>query len=239
MPDRESGEFADRVIAKLQSEIESFLYYPHPFTKGGFVILFKDHDGSFLDRVSDVYLCRPPAAMSLHLLRPAELFQLAMPGSYALPNIVNEHSHLAFSVKHKGLILHGRDIRPEIPLSTRPAVLLDSHIEGCAVYLRSQGLLRWLADKEYLKLLDEVDKNFRYLMASALLQYKHWDVAMETLPEDFARYFGDGPALEIWKEFNQLRQSTDAENQASCRSAAFESVWLFETFLGLLRTSLQ
>ena len=101
--------------------------------------------------------------------------------------------------------------------------------------LRAHGLLRWLASKEYLLLIDEVDRQFRYLMGAALLAHGLWDIQMERLPEQFGHYFANQPVIKTWELFQARRNQLDSKDEENCRAAAFETVWLFECFLKELK----
>jgi len=211
------------------------MYYPHPFTKGGLVIVFKDDVEKLLDRISVVYQNLPPAGLAVHCVRRSELFELSLPSLYLPPYMVLEHTHLAYFLKHKGAVLFGLDLRAEVPLPSDHRVLLDNHLEACMGHLRPHGLLTRLANKDYLVLIDELDKQFRYLMSTALLAHGVWDIQIESLPDQFTHYFANEPATKTWRSFHALRSNLAAKDAEACRAAAFEAVWLFECFLRELK----
>jgi hypothetical protein len=227
--------FAERVAARLPGQVESIIYYPHPFTLGGIVIVFNGSVGFIPESVSEIYRCLPPPYLSLHYLRTSDLFQLALPGLFTMPAAINEHPHLALSLKYKGTVLYGRDLRDEVPVPANLPAVLDNHIEGCRVHLPLHGWLRWLGNREYLALLEELDRQTRYLLATALLLHNQWDVEMENLPEQFRRYFANQPVLQVCDEFFALREGVDAGDEDSLRATAFEAVWLFESLLRELK----
>jgi hypothetical protein len=231
MVSEEIKGFAKRVAARLPEQVESIIYYPHPFTHGGIVIVFNDSIGFLPDYVSEIYRCLPLPHLSIHYLRSSELFQLALPGLFTMPAAINEQPHLALSLKHKGTVLYGRDLREEVPVPTNPAAVLNNHIEGCRVHLPLHGWLRWLGNREYLALLEELDRQVRYLLATALLLHNQWDVEMENLPEQFGHYFADHPARQVCDQFFALRERVEAADEDSLRARAFEAVWLFESLL--------
>ncbi len=230
----EKLRFVARIIAGLRDHLASLMYYPHPFTKGGLVIVFKDDVEKFLERISVVYQNLPPAGLAVHCVRRSELFELSLPSLY-LPNMVLEHTHLAYFLKHKGAVLFGLDLRAEVPLPHDPRVLLDNHLEACMRHLRPHGLLTWLTNKDYLVLIDELDKQFRYLMSTALLAHGVWDVQIESLPDQFTHYFANEPATKTWRSFHALLSNLAANDEEACRAGAFEAVWLFECFLRELK----
>ena len=237
-PNRATTEklrFTAKVIARFRNELESLMYYPHPFTTGGFVIVFKDEIKEFLDCVTGVFQCAPPRGLSIHCMRRSELFELALPGVYLMPSRVNEQEYLALYLKHKGSVLYGLDLREEIPTPNNYGLMLDNHLEAMTTQVRGHILLKWLASKEYLLLIDEIDNQFRYLMGTALLAHGVWDVNLEGLPDLFAQYFKNQPVTEIWQSFNSIRKELDTKDDVGCRAAAFETAWLFESFLRELR----
>jgi len=231
----EKIRFTAKVIARFRNELESLMYYPHPFTTGGFVIVFKDEVEKFLDCVTGIFECAPPQGLSIHCVRRSELFELALPGKYIMPGIVDEQKHLALYLKHKGSLLYGLDLREEIPVPNNYGVMLDNHLDAMTSQVRPHVLLKWLARKEYLLLIDEIDNQFRYLMGTALLAHGVWDITMQSLPHLFAQYFENQPVTEIWSSFNSIRKELDNKDDAVCRAAAFETAWLFESFLRELR----
>ena len=238
IPNRATFEkirFISKVIARFRNELESLMYYPHPFSTGGFVIVFRDDVNALLDCISGVYQSAPPRGLSIHCLRKSELFELALPGVYLLPSRVDEHEHLALYLMNKGQVLFGLDLREQIPVPNNYGVMLENHLEACKLHLRPHVLLRWLASKKYLLLIDEIDNQFRYLMGTALLAHGVWDVTMEHLPDLFTPYFENQPVMAIWKSFDTARKELDTKNVAACRAVAFEVAWLFESFLRELK----
>jgi len=231
----EKVRFTARLIARLRPKLESVMYYPHPFTRGGFVIVFKNEIKGLIDSIAEVYRCIPPPDLSIHCLRRSELFELALPGLPLLPHYVSENLHLGLALRHKGTVLYGLDLRAEIPVRKDFGVLLANHLEGCMMQQRAHCLLTWLQQRQYLLLIDQVDRQFRYLMGTALLAHDVWDIQMETLPEQFAQYFCDQPVMKTWGLFDHLRSTLYSDNQPDHHAAAFEAVWLLERFLGELK----
>jgi len=231
----EKVRFTARVIARLREKLESVMYYPHPFTGGGFVIVFKNEVKELINSISEVYQCVPPPDLSIHCVRRSELFELALPGLPLIPHWVSENLHLGLALRHKGTVLYGLDLRAEIPVRQDFGVLLANHIEGCMMQLRAHCLLTWLQERQYLVLIDQVDRQFRYFMATALLAHDVWDIQLETLPKQFAQYFCNQPVMKTWELFDRLRSTVNSDNQPDHRTVAFETVWLFERFLGELK----
>jgi hypothetical protein len=226
-------EFAEAVVGRLGEQVESVLYYPHPFHVGGVVVVLRDDCESLLDSVSEVYSCAQ-LRISLHCLRRAELFKLSLPGMFVLPNPVSEHLHLAMWLKHRGVVLYGRDLRDEIPPPINQHLLLNIHIEACQHSVRPGIILTSLMTKTYPQLIDWMNMQARYLMATALLVRGVWDVSMETIPAQFESLYRDDQMREVSQKLASLYQ-VDPANEHACRRAAYESVWLFESFLRQLR----
>jgi hypothetical protein len=76
-----------------------------------------------------------------------------------------------------------------------------------------------------------LDRHLRYLMATALLVHREWDVDMETLPDRFEQFYPDGPMNRVFQEFKVLLQQVEGIDEGACRESALEAVWLFECFL--------
>lgn len=225
--------FADSVVNGLGEQVESILYYPHPFHVGGIVIVLKDDDASSIDLASEIYR-RANVRISLHCLRRSELFKLSLPGMFVLPNPVSEHLHLAPWLKHRGVILYGLDLRDEIPSTINRHLLLNIHIEACQHSLRPGIILTGLMTGAYSRLIAEMNMQVRYLMATALLVKDVWDVSMATIPAQFQSLYEDEQAKEIVRKLESLYQ-IDPANEYACRKAAYEAVWLFESFLQCMR----
>jgi len=218
-------EFASRVIARLGEQITSITAYSHPFTKGGLVLVFQDNVGFVPDLISDVYSCEPPP-VTLHCLRSAELFQLSFPGVFGWPNPLEEKPLLAYHLKFKGVTIYGRDIRDEVMLPSDLMSLLETQVQRCKQFIRNWALDQFRR-RNYLGIINEVERQTRYLMAIALLTRNEWDVALEEIPERFERLFEDKWAIQTWTEINTLALHQAATKQAS-RESAKEALWLFE-----------
>jgi hypothetical protein len=210
-------------------EVESILYYPHPFTEGGLILVCRDDTGEFLALAADVYNHAPPS-LSRHCLRRRELFQLSLPGLFAPPLQVNERPHLPYWLKHKGAVLFGADLRDEVQPSTDPRILLAGHVEGCMDYLRRYGVLTSLMRGKQGQLVAMLAQEMRYLMGTALLIHGVWEVSLETLPARFEELYPGTEPLQIWQHF-RAQQAQWAETAAG----AIDAVWSFERFLRALR----
>lgn len=235
MTDKEIIAFVETYARPTSARVESVILYEHPFTKGGLVIVFDDDEEDLIGLIADVYRHPLPHGLSLHCLRRDELFELSMPGIFTLSFRINEHPHLPFYVKHKSALLYGRDLRDEVVPFTDPRVLLDNHIEGCQTNLRTLGICRWLLRGQHLVLIEELDKQMRYLMGTALLTRGEWEVDMESLPGRFGAAFADRPLQATWHGYAELAGSGGEADEATGRRRAFEAVWLFESFLRRLK----
>lgn len=229
----EMNQVAERLVAGLKHDAISLLYYPHPFTRGGFVVVHEKERGEVVDLIAKAYQSVPPD-FSLHCLRRAELFELALPVYSWLP-IINNHMHVSYCLKHRGTVLHGIDLRTEVSLPSNSRVFLDTNIAVCMHFLRTFYILNFLMRREYQKLIETLDLQIRYLMAAALLLRDVWDVSSETVPETFAAYYSDARLSEVWEEFRALTPLQDVTDESSRRQTIFKAVWLFETFLKRLR----
>ncbi|HYG10384.1 MAG TPA: hypothetical protein VD835_10575 [Pyrinomonadaceae bacterium] len=230
------GDFAERVVAKVGAKVESIIYYPHPFTQGGLVIVCKDEAGDLLSVVKSIYACDAPD-IPVHCLRRRELFKLSLPGLSLtlLPALIDERPHLTFWLRHKGVVLHGRDVRDAVEHPRHARVFLENHIEACMVYMRRHKILGSLMLGNYSLVISEIDKQMRFLMALALLTCGHWDVTPQTTPDLFIQYYADARPKQLWSDFDALRQLDGAPDESASRRVAFKAVRLFENFLWRLR----
>jgi hypothetical protein len=228
--------FVSEVINHLHDDVESILYYPHPFTKEGLVIVFKREAGFVPDLISKVYSAAP-LNVSQHYLRRDELFELSIPGQFLTirPGTLNEHPHLAYWLKYAGVVLYGRDVRDELVIPDNPRAVLKIHLERCIFYLRNNCVLHLLMSRKYIALIKELDLHLRHLMATALLIHHEWEVTVDKLPKHFEQWFADDQMKEIWREFSGLLPHNEAIAEGEYRQPAFEAVWLFERFVERLQ----
>ena len=237
MMDANLAAFAERF--GRHPAVESLLYYPHPFTPGGVIVVCRDDAQAFLALVAAVYDQAPPA-FSRHCVRRRELFELSLPGLFAPPLQVNERPHLPYWLKHKGAVLGGADWREEVRPATDPRVLLAGHVEGCMDYLRRYGILTTLMYEKHGELVAMLAQEMKYLMGTALLIHRVWDVSLATLPAQFAAAFPGSRPWHAWQQF-QAQQAQwagtagGAGSSAIDNGSAIEAVWLFEGFLRALR----
>jgi hypothetical protein len=93
-----------------------------------------------------------------------------------------------------------------------------------------------LMEGKHLALVRELDRQMRYLMATALLLHAEWDVDLETLPARFARRFGDGALHDSFARLTSVREEMERTADAESRSLALEAVWWVENFVRQLRS---
>lgn len=223
------NNFTSRLVAKIGDRLESIVFYPHPFTNGGIVIAPKDDVGFIPDLISEIYQCDAPS-ISLYCLRRSELFQLSLTGVFGWPNPLEEKPHLAFRLKNEGVVLYGCDIRDEIRLPTDTSSFLEAHVQRCKQFTRNWALDQ-LRRKNHRGMINELERQTRYLMATALLSRNEWDVSLEAIPERFGRLFKNSHASQIWTDMTALTHRTDEMDEDGSRQSAFEALWLFEQFL--------
>lgn len=229
MTDESINNFISRLIARTGGLIESIAFYPHPFTGGGLVIVAADDAPSIPDLISEVYRCDPPA-LTLTCLRSSELFQLSSPGVFGWPDPLEEKPHLAFYLKNKGVMLYGRDILCDIKLPADPSSFLESHLQRCKQFVRNWALDQ-LRRRNYLGVVKELERQTRYLMATALLTKNELEPSSDALPAHFRRSFVDSRANQAWEELDGLARHAAQLDAEASRESAFEALWLFEQFL--------
>ena len=95
--DNRARHISQHLAQQLRDEIESILYYPHPFCNGGIVVLFRNEvrdPESVVDAITKAFRFIPPD-LSLHCLRAGELFELALP-AFTWLHVVNRRLLLPF-----------------------------------------------------------------------------------------------------------------------------------------------
>ncbi|HEX8139749.1 MAG TPA: SDR family oxidoreductase [Pyrinomonadaceae bacterium] len=228
--EEEINSFGERLVNRLRGKVSSIMYTPHPFTRGAFVVVTGGADESLVDYLAEAYLDAPPDAV-VYCLRRSELSELSLDGLFVPPSI-NQKPHLIYWLKQKGTALYGEDVREQIgEPTTDPRLLLESHITGCMLYMRELIILPSLWKQRYVSLVKELDRHLRYLMGTALLVHREWDVEVETLPRRFEQFYPDGPTNRAFQELNALVRQAEGMEESACRELALEAVWQFESFL--------
>jgi acyl transferase domain-containing protein/acyl carrier protein len=228
--EEEINSFGIRLVNRLRGKVWSIMYCPHPFTRGAFVVVVNGAQEPLLDYLAEAYVDAPPDTV-VYCLRRSELSELALDGLFVPPSI-NQKPHLVYWLKQKGTVLYGEDVRDQISEpTTDPRLLLESHITGCMLYVRELIILPSLWKQRYVSLIKELDRHLRYLMGTALLVHREWNVEMETLPGRFEQFYPDGPTNRAFQELSALVQLAEGMGESDCRELALEAVWQFESFL--------
>jgi len=224
---------ANRLHQQLGEQLVSLIYYPESFYPGGLVAVFRDDAEPFVDLIAEAYK-HVPLAIYLHCIRQSELPELCLP-AFTWLHVLNRHLQLPYLIKQHGIVLHGRDVRDEMPALPEPEVLLETHLESCAHFMRNHAVLRLLAAGRYSELVKRIDWQIKCLMATALLVSGDWQGPFASVPARFLAAYGDYQFGKLWREFNELKTRMSAETETGRRRFAFEAVWLFECFLRQLR----
>jgi hypothetical protein len=225
----EISNFTTRLIAAMGDQLESITYYSHPFTNGGLVIVPKDDVKFIPDLIADIYELNPPPIM-FYCLRRAELFQLSLRGAFGWPNPLEEKPHLAYWLKNEGIVLYGRDIRDDVKLPADTSGFFANHSQRCKQFVRNWAIDQ-LRRKNYRGMIIELERQARYLMATALLSKNEWNVSPDTIPERFDQSFKNVRASQVGAGMAALARQTDEMDEGLSRRSAFEALWLFEQFL--------
>jgi hypothetical protein len=231
MVDPDLAVFAQEFGAEHDPHVECILYYPHPLTRGGLILVFADGVDDLIDLIGEAHQ-KVPSDYTLYCLRHRELAQLSLPGIFAPPFSVNERPHLPYFLQHKGAVLYGQDCRQAIQPTAVPSALLAGHIEGCRDSLRRYGILPALLCEKYEKVATMLEQEVLHLMSTALLLHDQWDIRAATLPETFSQYFPDEQLTGVWQQLREHQKGLD-ENPAE---SAYHMVWLFEGFLRRLES---
>jgi hypothetical protein len=222
-------ERALRLAEELGEDLESVLYYEHPFTGCGLVVVVSGQPGSYLDRVARVHRTLLGAAR-VHCLWRRELFQLALPGSG--PPFMDDQPHLAHCVRYRSVLLHGRDFRPEVPLPTDPGLFLRAHLRDYRHYLRVH-FLKLLVARDDRKLVGEALVEARRLLFTALLGEGGWQLAPKDVTERFAEG-RPGEAAAVAKSLEALAARQADGPETGREEEAREAFWLLERLARLL-----
>lgn len=221
------AESARHLAEVVGEELESLLYYEHPFTSCGVLAVASDRLESYPDLLARIYRILREVP-KIHCLRRRELFWLALPG-YTTPPSVDDQPHLAHCVKYRSQLLHGRDYRPEIPLPAQPQIFLSGHVRSCRHYFRIHCLKRLLAG-EHGELLTEIVAEMRRLISTALMADEGWRVDLAEVAERFAFHSGAGEIGGVVLQLEDFATRAPAATSADARAAVF----LFERLLKLL-----
>jgi hypothetical protein len=219
------ADFVAQLLAGKRPFLHAIFSYPHPFTEGGIIVVVADDMTGLLDLIGEAHQLLP-SGLAFHCVRQRELFQLSLPGLFAPPFVVNERPFLPQWLNHKGKVWWGADIRHLVQPTITPPQFLTAHLEGCRDSLRRYGILPALLRQKYTDLWVMLELEMLRLMGTAVLLHDQWDIDTTTLPALFAQYFS-GELASLWPQLVAQRQRLESEPEA----AAYEAVWLFETFI--------
>lgn len=226
------AEKVGRLVETASDDLESVLYYEHPLTACGLVVVVSDRAAPHVDVLGRIYRVLLAQALRIHCCRRRDLFQLALPGS-SNPPAVDDQPHLAHCAKYRSVLLHGRDCRPEIPLPAQPALFLLAHVRGCRHHMRPQYLKR-LLNREHRMLVEELVAETRRLLSTALLGAGGWQIGLDDVIERFAAE-RPGEAAGVARQVEALGSRLQAGlDDDDLRAEACEVPWLFERLLDLL-----
>ncbi|HEV2855907.1 MAG TPA: hypothetical protein VHC97_24170 [Thermoanaerobaculia bacterium] len=213
------------LVREAGSDLESVLYYLHPFSVCGLVVVVSDRATCFPGLLARIHRSLPPR-LSLHSLRRRELFHLALPGVSSPPHL-DEQPHLAHCAKLRSALLHGCDCRPEIPLPSRPGLFLRSRLRGCRNHFRTHVILGLLWKRDYRRLIQALLDEGRHLLSVALMGAGGWRLDLAEAPARFAEVYGEE---EAWRRLEDLAVRSRSA-AADLRTEALDACWLFEQLL--------
>lgn len=219
-------ERVQRLVESAGEDLETVIYYEHPFTVRGIIAVVSAGAGPYPDVLARIYRALPQ--IKVHCFRRWELFHLALPGCW--PPLLDDQPHLAHCVKHRSVLLHGRDCRGEIPLPARPEVFLRAHVRDCRQYLRVH-FLKLLMAREHRKAIDNAVLEARRLLSTALLGDGGWQIDPADVVERFAQHHSV-EASRVARKLESLaeRQPDGPDAEAMAR----EAFWLFERLTRLM-----
>jgi hypothetical protein len=226
------AESARRLVDGARGDLESLVYYEHPLTVRGVLVVTRDGVGSYPDLLAFVYrtLLAVPA---IHCLRWRDLFVLALPCSSG-PPYLDDQPHLAYCVKYRSTVLQGRDCRPEVPLPAQPSLFLREHLRGCRHYFRAH-YLQLLLKESYRELVREILEEARRLMSTALMgDLGGWRIDLAEVHERFLTWHGTAEAAEVVGGLAGFARRLSDPAAVLKKEDAYSVTWLFERLLDLL-----
>ena len=220
------------LVGRAREDLESLVYYEHPLTAHGVVVVARNRVESYPDLLARIYRALSAVA-AIHCLRWRDLFFLALPGTSS-PPYLDDQPHLAYCVKYRSVLLHGRDCRPEVPLPAQPRLFLLEHLRGCRHYFRIHYLQR-LVQKGYRELVVEILEEARRLMSTALMGDRGgWQIDLKEVPQRFLIWHGTADAAEIIAGLEAFARRLNDPTAALQKEDAFVATRLFERLLDLL-----
>lgn len=225
-------EGAQRLVDRTKGDLESLVYYEHPLTVRGIVVVARDRVGAYSDLLAWTYrtLLAVPA---IHCLRWRNLFFLALPGTSGPPNL-DDQPHLAYCVKYRSALLYGRDCRSEVPLPAQPRLFLREHLRGCRHYFRPH-YLQLLLKEAYRELVREIIEQASRLMSTALMGDRGgWQIDLTEAPRRFLTWYSTVEATEIVGGLEGFARRLSDPTTALQKKDAYEVTWLFERLVDLL-----
>ncbi|MCA9987516.1 MAG: hypothetical protein KDE59_24575 [Anaerolineales bacterium] len=235
MPNKD--EF-DNYLTQLGSDpaLNCVMYYPHPFTEGGLILVYDRKGEQWLKQVSAAEASRQRhlPRLQLHCHTPATLGQLSNPGMFTPPLQINEMPHLPYWLAARGRCLWGADLRHLVQPFPEPAMLLAGHVEGCFDYLRRYGILMSLVQERYAQLAQLLQQEMACLLGTALLVAGVWDVSWATVAGQFREAYPAQLANDWYELAVAVEVAVDRPVQAQ-KEQTIRLVFYFEQFLKSLR----
>jgi hypothetical protein len=195
-------------------------------------VVARDRVESYPDLLARIYRTLF-TVQAIHCLRRRELFFLALPGCSAPPHL-DDQPHLAYCVKYRSALLHGRDCRPEVPLPAQPRLFLQEHLRGCRHYFRVHYLQR-LLEKAHRELVSETLEEACRLMSTALMGERGgWQIDLAEVPQRFSIWHGTAEAAEVVGGLEAFARRLSDPTADLQKADACEVTRLFERLLDLL-----
>ncbi len=233
----------DRFVERESDKLESVVLSPFPFCGRQLLVVCKDQVPFLHEVVASSRLFDWPDILT-HWIRRSELDELSQPFFYVSVwfwwKAIGQYPGWSYWLRHRGTVLHGQDVRPEIPLPRNPGSLLEATLTGTLIYNRAILHVPFLVRGQYVELVELLGGLTRRLMATALLLRDEWEIEEATVMDRFARAFSDDGSRDLCADLRAVFESpAGASGPPVSKQRAYEALWAAERLYRFLRGFVQ
>jgi hypothetical protein len=214
-------------ILQNQRYIETLYCVHYPFFGHFLVIVMRDDTPAFLSRVVGLQQTAP-VTLSLLCLRRREVPYLYIPDRFAV-----QGSYLYWYLKQSALV-YGQHITPIAKPCVSPRESIDFTIEQLLQYARSHVILSCLATHKHIGLIRKLDERLTMLVSELLIAEGVPPLTATHLTASDIDRVADPTLRRLVDQWLRIRHEC-ARKRAVSRNAAFQSAWVFENILRVLR----